>query len=65
MTLPGIMNSIRLSMMPARKSHFFIGVARNRLSSLRIRMSTVTKPTPHRPPPIRLMPNRPGTRKSM
>ena len=28
-------------------------------------MSTVTNPTPHIPPPIKLMPNKPGTRKSM
>ena len=59
------MKDMRLIMMPDRKCHFFIGVARNRFSSLRIRMSTVTNPTPHIPPPIKLMPNKPGTRKSM
>ena len=59
------MNTSRLIISDARKSVFRIGVARNRLSSLRMRMSTVTKPTPHSPPPIRLMPSRPGTRKSM
>ena len=51
--------------MTDRKSVLRIGVARKRLSTLRMRMSTVTKPTPHSPPPIRLMPTRPGTRKSM
>ncbi len=59
----GTMNSKRLIMMPARKSLRRIGVARNRLSSLRMRMSTVTKPTPHSPPPIRLMPSKPGHEK--
>ena len=52
------------TMIAARRSRFFIGVARNRFNSLRIRMSTVTKATPHNPPPIRLMPIKPGTRKS-
>ena len=49
----------------ARKSLRRIGVASNRLNSLRTRMSTMTKPTPNRPPPIRFMPIRPGSRKSM
>ena len=51
--------------MDQRKWALFIGVATNRFKSLRTRMSTITKPTPQRPPPIRFMPNRPGTRKSM
>jgi hypothetical protein len=52
-------------MIAKRKSLRRIGVARNRFSSFRTRISTMTKPTPHMPPPISPMPIMPGSKKSM
>ena len=42
-----------------------MGVATRRLSSLPLRATTIEKPMPHMPVPIRFMPSSPGTRKSM
>ena len=56
---------IRLVIMAARKSVRRIGVAISRLRSLRERISTSTKPTPHIPPLMMFMPSMPGIRKSM
>ncbi len=64
-TISGSAKMSRLSMMLSRKSLLRIGVAIRRLSSLRTRRSTVAKPTPHRPPPIRFMPIKPGIRNVM
>ena len=55
----------RLIISDARKSDFLIGVASRRFSNFRMRISTVTNPIPHRPPPINPIPSRPGIRKSM
>jgi len=64
-TISGITNSIRPAIMPARNCQCASGVAKNRLSSLRIRISTTANPTPHRPPPMSESAISPGTRKSM
>ena len=42
-----------------------IGVAMRRLSSFFLRASTIAKPTPQMPLPMRFMPSSPGITKSM
>ena len=49
----------------ARYSGFGMGVAMRRLSSFFLRASTIAKPMPQMPLPIKFMPNRPGMTKSM
>jgi len=59
------MSTRRLLVRARRKSLRRMGVATKRFNSLRWRISTSAKPTPHMPEFIRFIPSKPGIRKSM